>query len=110
MHDAAADDVGPVVVGALVLVGRSVGGRRDTECMTEDDAAAMLDAMMPTEAEVLALLAETRLQLADVLDALADAAADRAELAAMLDAVNRDEATGGYAEATLRPRLNSPTP
>lgn len=103
MHDAAADDVGPVVVGALVLVGRSVGGRRDTECMTDEDAAAMLDAV-PTEAEVLALLAETRLQLADVLDALADATADRAELAAMLDAAGRDEATEGYAEATVRPR------
>lgn len=87
----------------------SVGARRDTEHMTDEDAAAMLDAV-PTEAEVLALLAETRLQLADVLDALADAATDRAELAAMLDAAGRDEATEGYAEATVRLRPNSPTP
>lgn len=57
--------------------------------MTYADAAAMLDAMMPTEAEVLAML---------------DAVPSEAEVVAMLDAVVGAEATEGYAEATVRPR------
>ena len=45
--------------------------RRDTERMTTDEHE-------PTEAEVLALIIETRAQLADVLDVMADAVAELA--------------------------------
>lgn len=76
-----------LLVGGVLVVG--VVARRDTDRMT-DDAAAFLDATMPTATEAAALLDASALTEDEAL----------AMLAAAFDA----EATEGYAEATVRPR------
>lgn len=92
MHGAAAERLFVVALDARGGGGRVVGvvARRDTDHMTDADAAAFLDTAMPTAAEAAALLDASGLTEAEAL--------------AMLAAVGDDEATEGYAEATVRPR------